>query len=94
MELLLHKMKWKIEKRTYCLGERFLEFKLIDIKDINRIQRVEKVEDSPLGKMMKVECKQDITDEYCKDIMQYAIDATNVECESKYIGCVLFGLEL
>ncbi len=64
-----------------------IEFKLIDIKDINRIQRVEEVEDSPFGKMMKVECKQDIADEYCMGIMQCAIDATNVECESKYIGC-------
>lgn len=45
------------------------------------------VEDSPFGKMIKVECKQDIADEYCKGIMQCAIDATNVECESKYIGC-------
>lgn len=61
-----------------------IEFKLVDI---NKIQRIEEVEDSLFGENMKVECKSDITDEYCKDIMQRAIEATKVECEVKYIGC-------
>ena len=34
-----------------------IEFKLIEIKDINKIQRVEEVEDSSFGETVKVECK-------------------------------------
>ncbi len=64
-----------------------IEFKLINIKDINKIQRVKEVEDSSFGETVRVECKQDITDEYSKTVMQCAIDATNIECESRYIGC-------
>lgn len=61
-----------------------IEFKLIEIKDINKIQRVEEVEDSSFG---ETECKHDIADEYCKAVIQCAIGSTNIECESKYIGC-------
>ena len=64
-----------------------IEFRLIDIKDINNVQRVEKVEDLSFGETVKVECKHDIADEYCKAAIQRAIDKTNIECESKYIGC-------
>lgn len=39
-----------------------IEFKLIEIKDINKIQRVEEVEDSSFGETVKVECKHDIAD--------------------------------
>ncbi len=60
-----------------------IEFKLIDIKDINKIQHVEEVEDSTWGKMVKVECKDDIADEYCKGVIQCAIEAANIECESR-----------
>lgn len=64
-----------------------IEFKLIEIKDINKIQRVEEVEDSSFGETVKVECKHDIADEYCKAVIQCAIGAANIECESRYIGC-------
>ena len=64
-----------------------IEFKLIDIKDINKIQRVEEVQDSSFGEKVKVECKHDIADEYCKSVIQCAISATNIGCESRYIGC-------
>lgn len=64
-----------------------IEFKLIDIKDINKIQRVEEVQDSSFGEKVKVECKHDIADEYCKAVIQCAISATNIGCESRYIGC-------
>lgn len=64
-----------------------IEFKLIDIKDINKIQRVEEVEDSTFGEAIKVECKHDIADEYCRTAIQCAIEATNIECEFRYIGC-------
>lgn len=46
-----------------------IEFKLIDIKDINKIQCVGETED-PFGDDVKVVCRHDITDEYCKTIMQ------------------------
>lgn len=64
-----------------------IEFKIIDIKDINKIQHVEEVEDSTWGEMVKVECKDDVADEYCKGVIQCAIEAANIECESRYIGC-------
>ena len=64
-----------------------IEFKLIDIKDINKIQRVEEVQDSSFGEKVKVECKHDIADEYCKSVIQCAISATIIGCESRYIGC-------
>ena len=47
-----------------------IEFKLIEIKDINKIQRVEEVEDSSFGETVKVECKHDIADEYCNKAME------------------------
>lgn len=43
-----------------------IEFKLIDIKDINKIQCVEETE-GPFGDDVKVVCRHDITDEYCKN---------------------------
>ncbi len=64
-----------------------IEFKFIDIKDINKIQRIEKVEDSTFGAAQMVECKHDITDEYCKDIMNCVMPLLDSGCASKYIGC-------
>lgn len=64
-----------------------IEFKLIDIKDINKVQRVEEVEDSTFGEAVKVERKHDTADEYCKAVIQCAIEAANIECESRFIGC-------
>lgn len=63
-----------------------IEFKLIDIKDINKIQCVEETE-SPFGDDVKVVCRHDITDEYCKTIMQRAMTRIAIECEWRYIGC-------
>lgn len=65
-----------------------IEFKLIDIKDINKIQRNEEIEDSIWGcEEVKVKCKRDIADEYCKAVIQCSIGAANIECESRYVGC-------
>jgi len=64
-----------------------IEFKLIDIKDINKIQRIEEMEDSTIGETVKVEYKHDIADEYYRDVMQCAIETANIECESRYVGC-------
>ena len=63
-----------------------IEFKLIDIKDINIIQCVEETE-GPFGDDVKVVCRHDITDEYCKTIMQRAMTRIAIECEWRYIGC-------
>ena len=62
-----------------------IEFKLIDIKDINKIQCVEETE-GPFGDDVKVVCRHDITDEYCKTIMQRAMTRIAIECEWRYIG--------
>jgi hypothetical protein len=48
-----------------------IEFKLIEIKDINKIQHIEEVEDSAFGENTKVECKHDIADEYCGNAKGY-----------------------
>lgn len=64
-----------------------IEFKLIDIKDINKIQRIEEETDSIFGKDMKVQCKRDITDEYCKNLMQEVMASMPVACAERYIGC-------
>lgn len=64
-----------------------IEFRLIDIKDMSKIQKIEKVEDSIFGEIMVVDCKHDITDEYCKDIMDRVMTKLNSEGVSKYIGC-------
>lgn len=64
-----------------------IEFKLIDIKDINKIQCVEEETEGPFGDDVKVVCRHDITDEYCKTIMQRAMTRIAIECEWRYIGC-------
>lgn len=64
-----------------------IEFRLIDIKDINKIQKIEKLEDSTFGDIRVVDCIHDITDEYCKDIMYCVMTRLKSEGVSKYIGC-------
>lgn len=63
-----------------------IEFKMIDIKDINKIQHTEKCE-APFGGDIETESIRDITDEYCKDVLQKAIAQTGIECKWRYIGC-------
>lgn len=64
-----------------------IEFKLIDIKNINKIRYIEEIEDSTFGEEVKSTCEYDIDDEYCKTVIQSAIETTNIECESRNIGC-------
>lgn len=64
-----------------------IEFKLIDIKDINKIQRIEEETDSIFDKDAKIQCKRDITDEYCKNLMQEVMTSISVTCADRYIGC-------
>ena len=63
-----------------------IEFKMIDIKDINKIQHTDKCED-PFGGDIEAESIRDIADEYCKDVMQKALAQTGMECKWRYIGC-------
>ena len=51
-----------------------------------KIQCVEETE-GPFGDDVKVVCRHDITDEYCKTIMQRAMTRISIECEWRYIGC-------
>lgn len=62
-----------------------IEFKFIDIKDINKIQRIEKTEDTTFGSSQWVDSHYDITDEYCKDILKQV--TRELECTVTYIGC-------
>ena len=63
-----------------------VEFKLIDINDINKIQRIEKSE-APFGEDVEIESICDAAEEYCKDVMRKAISEIGMECEWRYIGC-------
>lgn len=55
-----------------------IEFKMIDIRDINKIQHTENCEVS-FGGDIESESVRDIADEYCKDVMQKAIEKTGIE---------------
>lgn len=63
-----------------------IEFRMIDIKDINKMQHIEKCEGPFCG---NIECDRvrDITDEYCKDVIKKAVEKTGIQCEWTYIGC-------
>lgn len=64
-----------------------IEFKLINIKDISKIQQIEEIDDSLFGIKKRVECQRDITDEYCKNIINCIMTSLASGCTSKYIGC-------
>lgn len=63
-----------------------IEFKMIEIKDISKIQKRERVKDSALG----TETTQisNITDEYCKLVMNQVGLLMDLEHQIKYIGCI------
>lgn len=62
-----------------------IEFKMIEIKDISKIQKRERVKDSALG----TETTQisNITDEYCKLVMNQVGLLMDLGNQIKYIGC-------
>lgn len=62
-----------------------IEFKMIEIKDLSKIQKRKKVKgDIFEGYVKQVE---DIADEYCKDIMARIEISFAPNCKVKYIGC-------
>lgn len=62
-----------------------IEFKMIEIKDLSKIQKRKKVK----GDIFEVDVEQveDIADEYCKDIMARIEILFAPNCKVKYIGC-------
>lgn len=85
------RMEYMIKLRKLMMGmgismDYEIEFKMIDIRDINKIQHTEKCE-APFGGDIESESVRDIADEYCKDVMQKAIEKTGMECQWRYVGC-------
>ena len=62
-----------------------IEFKMIEIKDLSKIQKRKMVKDDIFE--TDVEQVEDIADEYCKDIMARIETLHALDCKVKYIGC-------
>lgn len=62
-----------------------IEFKMIEIKDLSKIQKRKMVKDDIFA--ADVEQVEDIADEYCKDIMARIETLFAPDCKVKYIGC-------
>lgn len=62
-----------------------IEFKMIEIKDLSKIQKRKMVKDDIFE--ADVEQVEDIADEYCKDIMARIETLLAPDCKVKYIGC-------
>ena len=63
-----------------------IEFKMIEIKDLSKIQKRKMVKDDIFA--ADVEQVEDIADEYCKDIMARIEALLAPDCKVKYIGCI------
>ena len=62
-----------------------IEFIMIEIKDLSKIQKRKMIKDDIWG--ADVEQVEDIADEYCKDIMVGIETLLAPDCKVKYIGC-------
>lgn len=62
-----------------------IEFKMIEIKDLTKIQKRELVKDDIFE--ADVEQVEDIADEYCKGIMARIETLLGLDCKVKYVGC-------
>lgn len=62
-----------------------IEFKMIEIKDLSKIQKRKMAKDDIFE--ADVEQVEDIADEYCKDIMARIETLLAPDCKVKYIGC-------
>ncbi len=62
-----------------------IEFKMIEIKDLSKIQKRKMVKDDIFE--AEVEQVEDIAEEYCKDIMARIETLLVPDCKVKYIGC-------
>lgn len=77
------------EKNIYFGGmdmDYEIEFKMVEIKDLSKIQRSVVVEDHDWG--TNVTETQDLSDEYCKDKMKQVENLFDSECQVKYEGCI------
>lgn len=63
-----------------------IEFKMVEIKALSKIQRMVVVEDHDWG--TDVTEMQDLSDEYCKDKMKQVENFFDSECHVKYEGCI------
>ena len=73
-------VKCEVENMNYEI-----EFKMIEIKDLSKIQKRKMVKDGIFK--ADVEQVEDIADEYCKDIMARIETLIAPDCKVKYIGC-------
>ena len=62
-----------------------IEFKMIEIKDLSKIQKRKMVKDDIFE--TDVEQVEDIADEYCQGIMARIETSFGSDCKVKYIGC-------
>lgn len=61
-----------------------IEFKMIEIKDLSKIQRNRIVQDDTITR----EQTEDVTNEYCKEIMHQVEKLLDSDCKIKYNGCI------
>lgn len=61
-----------------------IEFKMIEIRDLSKIQRNRIVQDDTITR----EQTEDVTNEYCKEIMHQVEKLLDSDCKIKYNGCI------
>lgn len=62
-----------------------IEFTMIEIKDLSKIQKSESVKDDTFGG--EVTHESDLSEKYCKEIMSRVESMLPEECSVRYIGC-------
>ena len=63
-----------------------IEFKMIEIRDLSKIQRNKIVQDDTFN--TKIEQTEDVADEYCREIMDQVETLMDSDCKFKYNGCI------
>ena len=63
-----------------------IEFKMIEIRDLSKIQRNKIVQDDTFN--TKIEQTEDVADEYCREIMDQVETLMGSDCKLKYNGCI------
>lgn len=61
-----------------------IEFKMIEIRDLSKIQRNRIVQDDTITR----DQTEDVTNEYCKEIMNQVEKLLDSDCKIKYNGCI------
>lgn len=62
-----------------------IEFKMIEIRDLSKIQISKIVQDDTFN--TKIEQTEDVADEYCREIMDRVESLLDSDCKIKYSGC-------